>query len=147
MNRHGARELVLHLLYTGEYTGMTGEQLLESVNEERFRSLEQEYSLYRELPPKRQQDYVHDAVTGVMAHLPELDGYIEKYAVGWNVGRISRVSKCILRLSMYELLYLGIPKAASVNEALELAKEYDSPEAAGFINGILAAFIQQEVSL
>lgn len=147
MNRHGARELVLHLLYTGEYTGMTGEQLLESVNEERFQSLEREYPLYQELPPASQKDYVHDAVVGVMAHLPELDGYIEKYAVGWNVGRISRVSKCILRLSMYEVLYMGIPVGASVNEALELAKAYDAEEAAAFVNGIMGAFVKQEVRL
>lgn len=145
MNRHGARELVLHLLYTGEYTGMTAEQLLGSVNEERFQSLAGEYPLYRELPPDAQKDYVRDAVTGVTAHLPELDGYIEKYAVGWNVSRISRVSKSILRLSMYEVLYLGIPVGASVNEALELAKAYDSEEAASFINGIMGAFVKQEV--
>lgn len=145
MNRHGARELVLHLLYTGEYTGMTAEELLGSVNEQRFQSLAGEYPLYRELPPDSQKDYVHDAVTGVTAHLPELDGYIEKYAVGWNVSRISRVSKCILRLSMYEVLYLGIPVGASVNEALELAKAYDSDEAASFINGIMGAFVKQEV--
>ena len=46
---------------------------------------------------------------------------------------------------MYEVLYMGIPVGASVNEALELAKQYDSPEAAGFINGIMGAFVKQEV--
>ena len=145
MNRRGARELVLHLIFAGEYSGMRGEELLESVNEENFQSLEAEYDLYKELPPENQQEYISRAVTGVMEHLYELDDYIEKYAKGWNIARISRISKCILRLSMYEVLYLSIPVGASVNEALELAKKYDSEEAAGFINGIMGAFMEHEV--
>lgn len=145
MNRHGARELALHLIFAGEYTGDKGEKLLQSINEENFRSLAGEYALYSELPPESQEEYIRRAVTGVMAHLPELDGYIEKYAVGWSIARISRISKCILRLCMYETLYLGIPVGASVNEALELAKQYDSDEAAGFINGIMGSFVQGEI--
>ncbi len=145
MNRSGARELVFHLLFAGEYNGKTGGELLEEVSEENFGLLQEEYELYRELPPQSQEEYIRRAVTGVREHLPELDGYIEKYAKGWNVGRISAVSKCILRLSMYEMLYLEIPVGASVNEALELAKRYDSPEAAAFINGILGSFVKQEL--
>lgn len=145
MNRRDVRELVLHLIFEGEYTGEKGEALLAQVNEERFASLEAEYPLYGELPPEGQQDYLRRSVTGVMEHLPELDGYIAKYAVGWDISRISRVSKCILRLSMYEILYLGIPVGASVNEALELVKKYDAPEAAPFVNGILASFVKREV--
>ena len=101
--------------------------------------------MYQEMPPENQQEYIRRAVTGVMEHLYELDDYIEKYAKGWNIARISRISKCILRLSMYEVLYLSIPVGASVNEALELAKKYDSEEAAGFINGIMGAFMEHEV--
>ena len=145
MNRRGARELVLHLIFAGEYSGKTGAELLEDINEENFQSLVGEYDLYQELPPENQKEYIQRAVTGVMAHLYELDDYIEKYARGWNIARISRISKCILRLSMYEVLYLGIPVGASVNEALELAKKYDSEEAAGFINGIMGAFVAKEV--
>lgn len=145
MNRRGARELVLHLIFAGEYSGKTGKELLEEINEENFQSLVGEYELYQELPPDNQQEYIRQAVIGVMEHLYELDDYIERYAQGWNVARISRISKCILRLSMYEVLYLGIPVGASVNEALELAKQYDSEEAAGFINGIMGAFVKNEV--
>ena len=145
MNRREARELVLHLLFAGEYTGNGGAQLLEDVNEENFQSLESEYDLYKKMPSENQQEYIQHAVTGVMEHLYELDDYIEKYSKGWNIARISRISKCILRLSMYEVLYMGIPVGASVNEALELAKQYDSEEAAGFINGIMGAFVDKEV--
>lgn len=145
MNRRGARELVLHLIFSGEYTGNRGDVLLEDINEDNFLSLEAEYDLYKEMPPENQQEYIRRAVTGVMEHLYELDDYIEKYAKGWNIARISRISKCILRLSMYEVLYLEIPVGASVNEALELAKKYDSEEAAGFINGIMGAFVEKEI--
>ena len=119
MNRHNARELALHLIFAGEYSGMSGEELLETrVNSEAFEALEEEYDLYAELPDEKQEPYVSAAIRGVMAHLPELDAYIEKYAVGWNVARISRITKCILRLAMYETLYMQIPVGASVNEAL-----------------------------
>ena len=145
MNRREARELVLHLIFAGEYTGNRGAQLLEDVNEENFQSLESEYDLYKKMPSENQQEYIQRAVTGVMEHLYELDDYIEKYSKGWNIARISRISKCILRLCMYEVLYMEIPVGASVNEALELAKQYDSEEAAGFINGIMGAFVEKEV--
>ena len=145
MNRREARELVLHLIFAGEYTGNRGAQLLEDVNEENFQSLESEYDLYKKMPSENQQEYIQRAVTGVMEHLYELDDYIEKYSKGWNIARISRISKCILRLSMYEVLYMGIPVGASVNEALELAKQYDSEEAAGFLNGIMGAFVDTDV--
>ncbi len=145
MNRRGARELVLHLIFAGEYSGKRGAELLEEINAENFQSLEGEYDLYQDLPPENQEEYIRRAVTGVMEHLPELDNYIDKYSKGWNIARISRISKCILRLSMYEVLYLGIPVGASVNEALELAKKYDAEEAAGFVNGIMGAFVQNEV--
>ena len=145
MNRREARELVLHLIFAGEYTGNRGAQLLEDVNEENFQSLESEYDLYKNMPSENQQEYIQRAVTGVMEHLYELDDYIEKYSKGWNIARISRISKCILRLCMYEVLYMSIPVGASVNEALELAKQYDSEEAAGFINGIMGSFVEKEV--
>ena len=66
--------------------------------------------------------------------------------MGWSVSRISRMTKCILRMAMYEMLYLQIPVGASVNEALLLCKKYESDQAASFINGILASFIKKELT-
>ncbi len=119
--------------------------LKKNLNSEHFASLAQEYELYAELPEKSQNDYIKSAITGVMEHLPELDSYIEKYAIGWNVGRISKISKCVLRLCMYELLYMGIPTGASVNEAVELIKLYEGEQAAQFINGIIGSFVKKEL--
>ena len=54
MNRREARELVLHLIFSGEYTGNKGEELLKDINEENFRSLESEYELYQKMPQENQ---------------------------------------------------------------------------------------------
>lgn len=146
MSRKAARELVLHFTFESEYTGLSGEDIMErSLNEERFAALKNECDLYKQLPTEAQDEYVKRATTGVISHMQELDGYIEKYAKGWNVGRISRIAKSIIRLSMYEILYMDIPVGASVNEALELAKKYDGEEAVPFINGIMSAFAKGEI--
>lgn len=146
MSRRSAREVVLHLIFSHDFLNSPADELLESrLCGDSFSSLADEYELYEQLPAAAQIDYVEDTVKGVIDHAPELDAYIEKYAVGWNVGRISRITRAALRLCMYETLYLQIPVAASVNEALELVKKYDSEEAASFANGVLGAFIKKEV--
>jgi N utilization substance protein B len=146
MNRREAREIVLHMIYSGEYSEKDPERFVkEALEPEYFESLAGEYELYQAAPSEDQLDYLRRASVGVLTHGPELDTYIEKYAVGWSVSRISRVAKCVIRLSMYEMLYLQIPVGASVNEALELCKQYDSPETAGFVNGVLASFIANEL--
>ena len=58
MNRREARELVLHLIFAGEYTGNRGAELLEDINEENFLSLEEEYELYKKLPSESQKEYI-----------------------------------------------------------------------------------------
>ena len=146
MSRRSAREIVLHLIFSHEFLNGEADALLKSrLSGNSFESLAGECELYGQLPAAAQIEYVEGAVKGVIDHTLELDGYIEKYAVGWNINRISRISRAILRLAMYETLYMQIPVAASVNEALELAKKYDSDEAAGFINGILGSFVKQEI--
>ena len=146
MSRRSAREVVLHLIFSHDFLNNDADELLENrLSGESFASLSDEYQLYEQLPAAAQIDYVQDTVRGIIDHAPELDAYIEKYAVGWNVGRLSRITRAVLRLCMYETLYLQIPVAASVNEALELVKKYDSDEAAAFVNGVLCAFIKKEV--
>ena len=80
---------------------------------------------------------------GVYDHGAELDGYISKYAIGWSFSRISRMAAAVMRVAMYEILYMpDIPTAAAINEAVELAKHYETQEAVSFINGILGAFVR-----
>ena len=63
----------------------------------------------------------------------------------WSSKRISRVSKSILRLALYEIIYMkDIPCQVSVNEAVELAKKFDSEESYTFVNGILGAYLRSK---
>jgi len=70
----------------------------------------------------------------------ELDDLISKYLKsGWKLNRISKISFSILRLALYEMLYIeDIPVNVSINEAIELSKKYSGPEDGAFVNGVLA---------
>lgn len=84
--------------------------------------------------------FVLSTVYGVAERVTELDALIERYADGWALDRMPVIDKNILRLALYELLYSsGIPWQVSINEAVELAKRYSTPECASFVNGVLAA--------
>jgi len=84
--------------------------------------------------------YIESVLEGTNDKQEELDDLVAKYAVGWKPERIAKVELPILRLAIYEMLYReDIPESVSVNEAVELAHTYSTPEAASFINGILGS--------
>ena len=146
MVRSTAREIAIHLSYELSFTDLTVEELLDQrLSRESFESLAPEYAVYGELPNEKQREYIRRLVKGVAEHGAELDGYIEKYAVGWKFARIPLVASAIMRVAMFEILYMDdIPNAAAINEAVELAKKYESDEVVRFINGILGTFLRQE---
>jgi N utilization substance protein B len=89
--------------------------------------------------------YFEDMVKTVAASVTELDAKIKELAIGWKVERISRVARTVLYIALYEIdRCKDIPVKVSINEGVELAKKYDTQEAAAFINGILATYIQKE---
>lgn len=82
-------------------------------------------------------------VRGVAEHGPELDQYIAQYSKNWNFARIPLTAAAIMRVAMYEILYMPeIPAAAAINDAVEIAKKYE--KVVSFINGILGAFVRAE---
>ncbi len=88
-------------------------------------------------------EYITEVTQGAAENKDKLDEMIKPYLKGWKMERLSRVSLCILRLAVYEIVYMDdIPVNASVNEAVELAKAYDTDNAPSFINGTLRAFIR-----
>ena len=147
MTRNTAREIAVHLSYEMNFTNQSIQQLLDSrLTTEAFSSLGEEDELYRELPNAKQAAYIRRLVSGVAEHAAELDAYIAKYAVGWSFSRIPLVASAIMRVSMYEILYMpDIPNGAAINEAVEIAKKYETPEMVKFINGILGSFVRQEI--
>ena len=147
MLRNTAREIAVHLAYELSFTALPVEELLESrLNAERFAELAGEDDLYREAPDQLQRGYITRLVIGIAEHAAELDGYIAKYARGWKFSRIPLVASAIMRVAMYEILYMPeIPNGAAINEAVEIAKHYETRETVKFINSILGSFARQEL--
>lgn len=146
MVRNTAREIAIHLSYELSFTDKPIDQLLaERLTADSFAALAEEDALYKEAPNAKQADYIRRLVKGVDEHAAELDGYIARYAKGWSFSRIPLVASAIMRVSMYEILYMpDIPNGAAINEAVEIAKKYETPETVKFINGILGSFVRQE---
>ena len=92
--------------------------------------------------------FVDQLVTGVIDHLPELDGLLQRFTEHWTVERMAVVDRNILRCAVYELLYMDqIPAKVTINEAIEIAKRYGSDESGAFVNGILDRIIKAEERL
>ncbi len=148
MVRNTAREIAVHLSYELSFTDKTVDELLDDrLTAERFADLAEEDNVYEATPGAKQEEYIRRLVRGVDEHAFELDGYIEKYSKGWKFARIPLVASAIMRVAMYEILYMpDIPNGVAINEAVEIAKKYETPETVKFINGILGSFVRQEVS-
>ena len=148
MTRNAAREIAMHLSYELSFTDLSADELLDQrLSASRFDQLAPEYEVYGELPNASQRTYIRQVVKGIAQHGYELDQYIEKYAVGWKFERIPLVACAIMRLAMYEILYMPeIPNGAAINEAVEIAKKYESGDVVRFINGILGSFVRREAA-
>ena len=146
MTRTVAREIAVRLCFSISENPSDPEEFLPRVFEEEYYStLKAEDELYSENPDELQLKYITRLVSGVSGHGAELDGYIDKYSVGWKFGRISRTAVAIMKVAMYEVLYMpDVPDRAAINEAVELAKHYEPPETVSFINGVLGSFTRAE---
>ena len=127
MARKTARQIAMQLIYQYELGG-------EGVNSTIEETMDK--------PELNADDlaYIQARVDGTMDKEEELEEMIGRFAQGWSVERISKVDLAILRLALYEMLYReDIPEGVSINEAIELAHTFSTPEAASFINGILGS--------
>lgn len=146
MTRSNAREIAVHIIYSLGFGNQSAEEALQDqLTTEHFQELAEEMELYAKFPDEKQEKYIRDLVKGVFTHGPELDDYIARYAVGWTFARIPRMAAAVMRTAMYEVLYMPeIPNAAAINEAVEIAKHYESQEVVSFVNGILGSFVRAE---
>ncbi len=125
MTRREAREEAFILIFEKQFNEASADEILELAEE------------VRDLKPN---DYIKSVFFGVYDNLETLDNIISEKAIGWKIGRIAKVSLCILRLAIYEIKNMDdIPVSVSINEAVELAKKYATKEDASFINGILSS--------
>ena len=147
MNRSTAREIAVHFAFELAFSDERAEALLaRELTPEAFALRGREEPIYAQFPGEGELGYITRLVRGVDGHGAELDGYIDKYAKGWKFSRIDRVASAIMRVAMYEILYMpDVPDKAAINEAVEIAKKYVDDDVVKFINGILGSFVRTEL--
>lgn len=85
-----------------------------------------------------QRDFAEQLIRGTLEHLPEIDVLISGYAEHWDMKRMHAVDRNVMRLALYEMLYrFDIPPVVSINEAVDIAKNFSSLESGRFVNGVL----------
>lgn len=97
------------------------------------------------LEEERGDDYLNNLVAGVVEHKQEIDDMIKVHLEKWTMERIAPVDRNLLRLAVYELVYLKqeVPANVVIDEAIEIAKLYGDENASRFINGVLSKIKQQ----
>lgn len=137
-SRHQARSLAAQALYQWDFYGLEPGKHLFHVE----RVLEGAHQL--KIEPETEK-FFRELVEGVSGRLPEIDETINKAAPKWPIDKMTLVDRNILRLGLYELLYLDpeeVPPKVAINEAIELGKDFGGQASGHFINGILGAVFE-----
>ena len=88
--------------------------------------------------PRESDPFYREIVDGVLSNREAIDSAIGLASKNWSIARMALVDRNILRVAVYEILYrLDVPPKVAINEAIEIAKEFASPEGPTFINGVL----------
>ena len=146
MTRANARELAVHLIYGRDFTGEEPQTVVNTRLEKEYYSLlSQENDVYADRPSRAQLGYIDLVVTGVASRAEDLNAEISRYSIGWDISRISRLTRAIMQLAIFEILYVeDVPTGVAVSEAVRLAKKYDGDDTGAFVNGILGAFARAQ---
>ena len=145
MTRTNAREIACHLVYEMNMNQTSADTVYELLTREGYYpSLKTESEVYAEKPDSKQLAYLSAVLHGVEEKRAELDGWIEKYAIGWSLNRISRVARAIMEVAIYECLYMDdVPVNAAISEAVELTRNYEDEDVVSFVNGVLGGFARE----
>lgn len=130
--RHKARKAAFDLLYSAEQRGQSLAAALDDFDERETAKRE----------PLTELAFVHAIVRGVDDNQSTIDATIESHLKDWTLQRLFPVDRAILRVATWELLYSETPKDAARSEALALAEEFGSDDAARFIGGVLGAIVR-----
>lgn len=131
-NRHLGRIVVLQTLYEYEFRLQSNDQTVSLAE-----ILDRNMSRYKDTIGDKQ--FVQDLLNGVIEKQVELDTKLQPMAPEWPISQISRIDRNVLRMSLFELLYMRdtVPPKVAINEAVELAKAFGSDNSSKFINGVL----------
>jgi transcription antitermination protein NusB len=131
--RRRSRESALQVLYQWDMTQQDARKGLVHFKEH--------FSLKEESDP-----FLDLIVQGVLTHCQEIDRLIEEYSEHWRLGRMAPIDRTILRIAIFELLYCEeIPPKVTLNEAVDLGKQFGSDASGSFINGILDHILNEVV--
>lgn len=137
MKRRKARELALEFIYQTEIR----DELEEFTEDVLVFFLEEQRVEDEEI-----KNFATTLIKGTLANLPLIDKKISKYSINWSLSRMSYIDRNIMRVAIYEILFLDtIPELVSINEAIELAKKYSTIESPKFVNGILHKIKEESV--
>ena len=142
MTRANARELAVHLIYGREFTLEEPEQVVATrLDKDYYGKLAQENPVYSDRPSRAQMAYIDTVVAGVANRVDELNEQIQKFSIGWDVTRISKLARTVMQLAIFETLYVeDVPVGVAISEAVRIVKMYDGEDTASFVNGILGSF-------
>jgi N utilization substance protein B len=104
------------------------------------KNLADDLRLFFENFPESRDHYAfgEEIIHGLIEHAPEIDARIKELAQNWEFDRIAKIDLAILRVAMFEMIYRkDIPPVVSINEAIDLSKQFSNADAKRFINGIL----------
>ena len=129
--RRIVREKVLQLLYAYE------------MNKDSFEPLSLE--ILSEINNETDREFAHELIRKVLTNIDDLDKKIASRVTNWEMNRIALIDKLLLRMGICEILYFpDIPPKVSINESIEIAKDYSTAGSGKFINGILDAILAEE---
>lgn len=142
MKRRLTREIAVQSLYQMEMNEVSADEavmmLLTEAAEE-----DNEAGIDGIKDPETAKGLILELVNGVAEQKKAIDGMLEQYLKGWQISRLSRVDRQILRLAAYEMVFRSdIPGKVAVNEAIELSKHFGTEESGKFVNGVLGKMIQ-----
>ena len=131
--RGKARKRALDVLYAAE---MRGEKPLEALER------------VIEAGDGPTNDYTSTLVHGVAEHQDRIDELLTSYAQGWTLTRMPAVDRNVLRLGVYELLYVeDVPDGVAVSEAMNLVRDLSTDDSPAFVNGLLGSIVRDKADL
>ena len=144
MTRANARELAVHLIYGRVFTGEEPELVVSTrLDKDYYKKLAQENEVYLERPSRQQLAYIDHVVSGVANREDDLNASIQKYSIGWDISRISKLTRAVMQLAIYEIEFVDdVPAGVAVSEAVRIAKKYDGDDTGAFVNGILGSYVR-----
>lgn len=141
MKRRLAREITVQSLYQMEMNGVEAEEAVAMVLTEVKEENETEIEIrnFTEM-----NNYVLQLVRGTWSNKERIDQLLSEYLKGWQVERLSRVDRQILRWACYEMVFSDdVPPKVVVNEAIDLSKHFGTDESGKFVNGVLGKMIRE----